>query len=456
MKKTIVEEVVLEKIVYGGQALGKLSSGKKVFVWGGLPGETVKAKIIKNKKSFAEAVVIEVVMQSKNRVEPKDPESYLSTSPWQILDYNYENELKKELIIDQFSQHGVDLKLNNYTAPEEPYYYRNKVEFSFWWNKPEVISSMSRDLLDLSTTTNDSVQDDGGQLDLAFFKRGTHTKQPVTKTSLARPEINTAAMVILEKLRANCIEARDLKTLLIRCNQKGSVVAELYVKDENLQFYESHEDLGIAGFSIHFSNPKSPASVKTKTLYTSGSTQLTDKILEHEYTYAVDGFFQVTIPIYESALKIMKKFIDTKSPLLDMYSGVGSISLSLASTEQLLTLVEVDERCVNEAKSNALKIKPDTKVILASSESATEYITGEETVILDPPRSGLHQKVIDRMLEVKPETIIYLSCNPATQARDISLLTRSYKIKYAHGFNFFPRTPHIENLIILQKINKQV
>lgn len=423
-----IEELKLSKIVYGGQALGVMEDGKKVFVWGGLPGETVKLRLTKSKKNWAEGIVEEVISASKQRVEPKDPECYLSTSPWQILDYAYENTLKQELIVDQFAQHDVDIKLDDFTAPEEPYLYRNKVEFSFWWEKPE---------------------DGEGQLDLAFYKRGTHTKQPVEGTSLAHPSINTAAIKIRDYLRANNVEARDLKTLLIRCNQQGDVVAELYVKEVKFPLTPSHEDFGVTGFGIFFSNPKSPASVKTKKLHTSGKGQLTDSILGKSYTYAVDGFFQVTIPMYETALKAIQTFIDPKLPLLDMYSGVGSIGLSVASNKQALTLIEIDERCVEEAKNNAKSIMPDAEVVFASSEAAVEHITGKETVILDPPRAGLHQNVIERLIEVKPKTIIYLSCNPATQARDVALLKDVYQIKYAHGFNFFPRTPHIENLIVL-------
>lgn len=425
MKQTVVE-VKVEKIIYGGQGLATLEDGKKLFVWGVLPDEVARVRITKNKKSWAEGIAEEILKPSEKRVGAKDPESYLSTSPWQILDYDYENKLKQELIVDQFTQHGVTLKLDDYTAPKEPYHYRNKVEFSFWWDN------------------------DTNQLDLAFFKRGTHTKQPVTGTSLARPEINTAATTILRKLRADNIEARNLKTLLIRCNQQGSVIAELYVKERSLKFDPTHQRLGIEGFSVHFSNPKSPASVKTETLFSSGATQLTDGIFGQKYTYGADGFFQVAPEMYETALKKMSEFIPHDTPLLDMYSGVGSIGLSLADKKQALTLVEVDERCVIEAKNNAANIKPNTEIVLASSESATEYITGQETVILDPPRAGLHQKVIDRLLETRPETILYLSCNPATQARDIALLTDTYYIVYAHGYNFFPKTPHIENLLILR------
>lgn len=427
MKTPITQTVTTQKIVYGGQALAELEDGKKVFIWGALPEETVAIETFKNKKSYAEAFVTEVITPSKHRMEARDPESYTSTSPWQILDYTYENELKQQLIEEQFAQHGLEIKLNAFSAPEEPYEYRNKVEFSFWWNK------------------------DTDQLDLAFYKRGTHSRQAVDGTSLAKPSISRAAEKIRDYLRANKYQARDLKTLLIRCNQDDTVIAQLYVKEQDFKIKVEHTEFDIAGFNVYYSNPKSPASVTTETILVSGAQTLSDSILGAYYSYAVDGFFQVSIPQYEEALEVMDAHIDHEAPLIDMYSGVGSIGLSLADEGQKLTLVEVDERCVREAKANAAQIKPDAEVILASSETALEHIDSGATIIVDPPRVGLHEKVVNELLAKKPPTIVYLSCNPATQARDVALLSEGYSISYAHGFNFFPRTPHIENLVVLTK-----
>ncbi len=425
MRELQIEEVVLQKIIYGGQTLGELEDGKKVFVWGALPGETATVQITKSKKNWAEGLAQSIANPSADRVEPKDPDSYLSTSPWQILNYQKENELKQELIIDQFAQHDIKLTLDNFSAPDEPYHYRNKVEFSFWWNK------------------------ETDQLDLAFYIRGTHSRQSVSGTSLVKKSISDAAEKIRDYLRVNKYQARDLKTLLIRCNQDDTVIAQLYVKEKDLKFKVTHTDFDIAGFSVYYSNPKSPASVITDTIMVSGAQTLSDSISGAHYSYAVNGFFQVSIPLYEEALEIMDTHIDHEAPLIDMYSGVGTIGLSLADEDQKLTLVEVDERCVTEARANAAKIKPDTDVILASSETALDYISCEATIIVDPPRAGLHEKVVNKLIEVKPHTVLYLSCNPATQARDIALLSSAYDITYAHGFNFFPRTPHIENLLVL-------
>ncbi|MDO4611851.1 MAG: RsmD family RNA methyltransferase [Candidatus Saccharibacteria bacterium] len=142
----------------------------------------------------------------------------------------------------------------------------------------------------------------------------------------------------------------------------------------------------------------------------------------------------------------MKKHIQTNK-VLDLYSGVGTIGLSVAGNKDL-TLVEVDKSAYQELENNAKNFKNATPV-LDKSENALNYIEPDQTVILDPPRAGCDDKLIQKLLEVKPEKIIYLSCNPATQARDIKKLLETYKIDDTKIFNFFPRTPHIENLIVL-------
>jgi 23S rRNA (uracil1939-C5)-methyltransferase len=111
-------------------------------------------------------------------------------------------------------------------------------------------------------------------------------------------------------------------------------------------------------------------------------------------------------------------------------------------------LVESDLSNIEMAKKNVGDLP--IKVVHATSEKALEYIDNKHCLIVDPPRAGLHSDVVDRILEVAPPQIVYLSCNPSTQARDVKLLSQKYKIRNAEGYNFFPRTPHIESLVILE------
>ncbi len=429
MKKPQYYQLHLEKIVGGGQTLGQLEDGRKVFVWGGLPDETVTIEVTKKKSHLIEGIVTEVHTSSPERIAPRDDGSYLSTSPWQIMTFEAEGRYKAALVEEAFELHDIVLPdpIEVYTDGIE-YEYRNKVEFSWWWDT------------------------EAAQLDLAFFRRGTHGKLPVEETSLARPVINTAALALRDMLRTRETEGRDLKTVIIRASQNGDVMMQLYVKTEVAPLTESElQQLGVAGFELIYSNPQSPASVITKRLQTWGTTTLTDTILGVPFTYRAEGFFQINLPVYEQALRDMKTWVDATKPTLDLYSGVGSIGLTIGGNH--VTLIESNEHAVSEMKQNIASLHRETTAtaISAPSEKALEYITGDSAIIVDPPRAGLHEAVIEKLLETAPERIIYLSCNPVTQARDVARLATKYGIRAHRGYNFFPRTPHIEHLVVLDR-----
>jgi len=440
-KQTPLLEVSLDRIIGGGQAIGTLESGKKCLVWGGLPDETVVVQQTKKKSSYVEGVVIEVKKASPDRINPVDKDSYLSTSPWQIMKFDAEQRYKSALIEEAFELHNIVLPnpIEVYSDGIE-YGYRNKVEFSFWYDT-------ERELLDL-----------------AFYRRGTHGKIAVNGTSLAHPAINRVAQHVLEAIRELQIDGRSLKTLLIRCNRSGEVAWQLYVKDEDFDAKTLLKKTGspeVICAEIIQSDPRSPASVITKRLAASSDKILTDTILGVPFRYATEGFFQINLPVYEQALRDMQAWIygsphsDSYPPtgepiakkVVDLYSGVGTIGLTIGGDQ--VTLVEINEHAVREMERNIVEHNSKAKAVLAASEDALEYISGDATIIVDPPRAGLHEKVIKRLLEESPKRIIYLSCNPVTQARDVARLAEKYGVRHHYGYNFFPRTPHIEHLVIL-------
>ena len=423
-------ELTLSHIIGGGQTIGTLESGKKCFVWGGLPNEKVIAQPTKNKSSLVEGFVTEVITASDERIEPRDPESYLSTSPWQIMKFESEQHYKSALIEEAFELHDIVLPhpIETYTDGVE-YGYRNKVEYSFWFDT-EI-----------------------EKLSLAFFRRGTHGKIAVEHTSLASPAITELSQQILAVLNELEVGGRVLKTLLIRSNRAGETAWQLYVKEDSLDVELLVSKLGdlAQNGEIIYSNPKSPASVITKRLYAGEYIVLEDTILNVPFRYATEGFFQINLPVYEQALKDMQQWITPDKPVVDLYSGVGTIGLTIGGDS--VTLVELNENAVREMERNIVQLQrvPNARPVQAASEDALDYITGDATIIVDPPRAGLHVDVIDALLEAAPERIIYLSCNPATQARDVTRLADKYGIRAHSGYNFFPRTPHIEHLVVLDK-----
>lgn len=428
--------VTLDKIVGDGQTIATEENGRKVFVWGGLPGEIVEVQLTKKKSHMAEGVVTKVIKPSPDRVQPKDESGYLSTSPWQIMIPEVENHYKAALIEESFELHDIVLPDPIDVSGDDRWYeYRNKIEFSWWWNN------------------------DSNRLDLAFFKRGSHSKVPIEGTSLAIPSINRAARMIRDLLRQkHDLRASDLKTLLVRCNQQGRVVAQLYVKRPDFTYINENEfkslrgNSDVIGIEIIYSDPKSPASVITRRLQSWGKATLDDSVLGTKFDYAVEGFFQINLPVYELALGEMKRWIKPKKPVIDLYSGVGTIGLTIGGDR--LTMVEPNQQAYAEMLGNVAKLGKGKKVttIQATSEKSLEYIKSDSILIVDPPRAGLHNDVVEKILSEKPERLIYLSCNPATQARDTAKLLGPYGIRFHRGYNFFPRTPHVEHLVVLDLI----
>lgn len=382
----------IDKFIPGGQALGTMPDGRKIFFWNALPGEDVADYNITKKKShYYEAIATEIGSPSPHRVQPRD-NCFLSTSPWQILDWNQENIEKSALVAEIFREHHIDISVPPIVTDGNLYHYRNKMEYALYWNN---VTS---------------------QIELAFHTRGSHRKVPITSSSIERPEIFQKATEIIADLNSCHEEARKYQSLLLRCGQSGEVSGGLYENGKP--------------------HPSFPV--------------LTDTILGHTYSYSPNGFFQINLPVYELALKEIKAHITTDK-VLDLYSGVGTIGLSVAR-DRHLTLVESNKSAYQESLSNIHGLQ-NVKSILSKSEDVLDYIAPDTTVILDPPRAGCDDKLVSKLLEVVPPSIIYLSCNPATQARDIKYLLEKYAITLVQPFNFFPRTPHIENLVCLEKIN---
>jgi len=390
--KTFREETVkLDKFVPGGQVLATLSDDKKVFVWGALPHETAKIQIYKMKKSYAEAVATEILEKSEFREKPKD-DCYLATSPWQILNYNYELETKVKLVRETFAQEKIMLEnLGKVQTDNRDYFYRNKMEYSLWWDN------------------------ETSRISLAFHRRGSHQKIAIAQSSIERPEIFAEASRIVADLNSRGEEARKFQSLLIRANQNGEVSSAL--------------------FANNFPHPR--------------MKNLSDKLLNREFSYSPNGFFQINLPVYEMALQEISRNLGDAKRVVDMYAGVGTIGLSVANGREL-ALVETDKNAFREMENNIPKNAKNIRGVCAKSEDVLDFISRDAAIILDPPRAGLDEKVVSRILEVCPPKVIYLSCNPTTQARDAAKLLAKYQIAKVQPFNFFPRTPHIENLVVLE------
>ena len=420
--------VMIEKLVFGGQGLGRCND-KVVFVWNALPGEDVTVRITKKKKNFLEGMATEIHTPSPSRIVPEESHA-ASCSPWQILsaadEANWKLQLSKDAYykLQQF-EHIQQLELVD--APNY-YSYRNKIEYSF-------------------THTLE------GELCFAFFERGSHWRTPIHPCVLASKEINETAEAILSWLQALGVSDRSTKSLYVLSNERGETIAGMFVRDENFPATHIPSFPNCVGFSLYYSNPKSPAAVPTKLLFQAGPTTIVSRVLNTPLQHDLLGFFQVNIPVFERAVQAIQPWVEQDTELLDCYGGVGAISLALHSSVQQGLIIDSNVEAIAAANHNIkqLQLSNFTAQCIAT-EHILDAIQPDQTVIVDPPRAGLHIDVINRLLAIKPKRLIYLSCNLSTQARDAELLLAAYQLKQAKVFNFFPRTPHIEGLLVFDRI----
>lgn len=426
-------ELNIEKLVYGGQGIAHANE-QTFFVWNALPNERVEVEVVKKRKGIREAVATQILEASSHRIAPRE-EHYLSCSPWQILLIEQEL-LHKTAIAQETYEHigGITLdeplhivgdgKGTEHTTEG----YRNKMEFSFW------------------ETDEDNV------MHLSLFERGKKTRTPIDGCVLAEPIINTTAKEILSWVRAQGFGRHDLKTLIVRSNGRGEAAAALFIKNTREIAQLPNFSKQCTGFSVYYSDPRSPASVPTQLLAEKGSQVLFTTFLDVRLQFGLLGFFQVNIPMFEAALRAMKVFIPDQSDVVDLYSGVGAISIPLAQRIRSAILVDTNAESIQFAQENIIRNHLTAfQAHCAPAEQLLETIASDRLIILDPPRAGLHTDVTRRILDTLPSRLVYLSCNVATQARDIALLSEKYRVSHLELYNFFPRTPHIEALCFLER-----
>ena len=425
-----MRELTLEfkKIVGDGKALGR-SEGKVVFCYGVLPEETARVLITFEKKNFAEAELLEILKPSPRRIAPRE-DHYISCSPWQVMDYEFQCETKKGLIEDLLYQTTKEtIKLDKFYTAKDTFGYRTKIEYSF--------------------------TGEPGALSFAFHKRGNYREKFLLPEgcALMSPGTNAVAVKILAVINELKLSTADLKTLIIREAKKpGSRVAALYMKRQDIELPEMKFE-GLDGFLAVYSNPVSSISQVDGVVKAWGNDFVTEELAGSKFSYGFDCFFQNNMELFEEALKEIRAASFKCGKLVDLYAGVGVIGLTLRDLADKVYAVESSENSSKYAALNASQNKaPHYEIVCSMSEKAKgDIFEGTDIIVLDPPRAGLHNNVIKRIMEILPKRIIYLSCNPITQGRDAAFFLEKYKIIRSAGFDFYPNTPHSETLLVFER-----
>ncbi|HYC34615.1 MAG TPA: methyltransferase [Candidatus Paceibacterota bacterium] len=420
-----MNEVKIEKFNIDGSGHVRLD-GRDFHIWNALPEEVVAIEITAKKKGKREAKVTNHLSASPLRIAPLE-DHFTSCSPWQILSLQDEQKFKKEIALRVFK----DLpEVSSLLASNDPFTnsvrqnYRHKMEYHVY-------------------------TDDENNFHLGFFGRTEKKKIPCGECALATKALNDLATKIISWLDQVKFPRPLLKTIIVRSNTKGEAIAALFAKTKEI---DPLLNSPFPNLTIYYSNPKSPASVADETLVEAKQNTLKETLCGIEFTYGIMSFFQINPQVFEEALRDISEFIEEGSSVVDFYSGVGTIGLSLKGKVRDLVLVEENKDAVAFAKQNILEnnIK-NAEAYLGQAHDLREYISRDKILIIDPPRGGLHPKVIKKILSEKPPRIIYLSCNIESQARDLKELEEGYDPIFARLYNFFPMTPHVESLVILDR-----
>ncbi len=447
-KKEILHNIKITSVSYKGHGVALHPDGREIHILGAVPGDVLKIQIYKRVKDIYYADVVEIKHGSSHRISPQEGEVYKSTSPWQIFDFLYENSVKKDFVTRFFKEHA-NIQINSeifFPNEFDVYNYRNKIEYGFWRDK------------------------ESGKYSFSFFKRGSSRgKIPVTNSVLNHPMLNEAGSLFLDLVNSKDIDFGTLKYLILRYSYKTNKVfahliiqrdfEELHISKEEFRNFFSKTKL-LSGLTVSFSTPETPGARIEREYLNLGRKYLEEKIYNFDFIYHHNHFFQVYVPVFDYVIRdienVLDKIVNHQGGLFnkmtDLFAGVGIFGITLNKFAKSIIGVEISPNTREYAETNAKFANlTNFTFIETDTDKATNVLGNSDIVIVDPPRAGISKNTIKAILKFKPKIIVYLSCNPQTQAMDFNWLKKDYKIIFNKGYNLFPRTPHVEHLIILQK-----
>lgn len=446
MKRVV--ELEIDNLAYNGKSVAYLE-GKVTFVNGGLPGERVEARIIKSKRSYNQAKLIKVLTRSPERIDAVCPHYDLCGGcTWQDLDYERQLYHKRNQVVATLKHIGGfdDVDIDEIKPSPEKFFYRNKMEFSFHVNNPD--ESEPGFVLGLH---------ERGRFDRIFDIVDCHLESDLS---------NRLVNFIREKVAELNIPVYDLivhrgflrfviiregkntgQTMLILVSGEGEFVG----KDQLVEaLKDQFPELTTIVWMVNDTISNIARGEIREVLHGPGFIE--ENILGLRFLISPGSFFQTnslqTENLYRSAIELAD--ITNEDKVMDLYCGAGTIGICTASQAKSVIGIDLEEESIESARANArlndidncqFHAGPIRKVLL------TEGLRGESfnPVFIDPPRVGMHPKAMKRLLEINPERIVYISCNPATFARDAKLLIEAgYTLQKIIPFDMFPHTMHIE------------
>ena len=462
-KKPIVSQLTIEGIAGGGKAWGK-ADGKVIFVSNAVPGDVVNVKLKRSRKSFGEGVPIAFHHYSELRTEPFcEHFGTCGGCKWQNLPYEKQLTFKQQEVLDCITRiGGVHPEETLPILPsEQQTYYRNKLEFTF---------SNRRWLTREDMQDEQPIENRDG---LGFHIPRRFEKVLDIQKCWLQPDPSNAIRLEIKRFAVemgmefyDLIENKGfLRTLMIRTSSMGEVMVLVVfgssIPDKQKMLLEhiqkSFPNCHSLLYTINKKRNDSLFDLKVETF--AGKEYLTELIGNLKFKVGATSFFQVNVLQAEKLYKMTLDWAELTGEeiVYDLYTGTGSIALYVAQKAKRVVGMECSQGAIDDALfnsrqngvENASFFAGDVKDILTPDFMQQHSIP--DVVIADPPRDGMHPKVIQQLISCCPKRIIYISCKPSTQARDIALLKNSYVLKKIQPIDMFPHTHHVENIALLIK-----
>lgn len=460
-KNIFVENAGIVDISSEGKSVAKVE-GMVIFVDGGVPGDVADVLITRKKNSYAEGHVVAIKTPSPNRTEPVCQHfGHCGGCKWQNMNYETQLSFKHKTVSDALTRIGkLDISSMKPIFPnKENYFYRNKLEFSFsdkkWLTNEEIKSGQEVD----------------NRNGLGFHIPGMFDKILDIKTCYLQAEpSNTIRNEIRDfalKHELTFFNVRNkhglLRTLMIRSSSNGELMVLIQffeTQPENIQMLLNHLKETFPNItSLQYAiNPKGNDTLQDLEIVTFyGRDHIFEEMEGLRFKISARSFYQTNSPQAYELYKITRDFcgLTGNEVVYDLYTGTGTIANFVARQAKKVIGVEYVEDATVDAKANSAYngigntefFAGDMKDVL--NEAFIERHGKPDVIITDPPRAGMHIDVVSVILKAAPHKIVYVSCNPATQARDLALMTEYYEIKNIQPVDMFPQTAHVENVVLL-------
>jgi len=454
-------ELRIDSLAHGGEGVGRLGEGGYVvFVSGALPGDRVKAVVVKRKRSYAHARLVEILEESPDRIAPTAKHPGVA---WQVLPYERQLQIKREQVEDALRRLG---KLDGFELEEivpavAQWRYRNKLEYSFG-------------------------HDDDGVLVCGFHAPGGWKRvDPIEDCLLASEAGNRARMAALGWSRKQGLRAWDrhresihsdtplLRNLVVREGRhSGMLQIRLVTTDGTLKGTSELDvpslaaalvaELGeetVSGVLWTRSSSLAETTMGGETELVWGEAELPERLGGLDLRISSEAFFQTNTEMAEMLYGIVADYaaLEGWERVYDLYSGIGTIALTLAPRAGELWGIEIVEQAVADAIAAAKRNEVTNAHFFAGDARLAlpeliERAGRPDVVVVDPPRAGLSQKVVRRIIDASPKRIVYVSCNPTTLAPNAAQLVEAgWRLVKVRPVDMFPQTPHIECVALLER-----